>query len=138
VLAFYNFKEMRPFASASPKITDYLPSFWSVTGENDGGIQLGYSTNVYTQLPDIQLPITNPLGESVQAIFLLAKVYEHMMQPRLSTEQRNLEVEYLDSLLQAYLVRSVGDRRKQNGSIWRHSCGPYYLSMWYAEFSPLV
>lgn len=131
VLALHSEDSLLPFASAAPRITDYLPSTWGSEGQADGGIEIGHLSDAYSQFPEIHLPFTNPLGESVQATFLLAKVFDHINHENLSPVQRQQEVEYLDQLLQNYLLRALDERRKAKGDMWHYACGAFFICMRY-------
>lgn len=125
VLALHKSEEVGVFASASPQLTDYLPSTWSTTGNADGGDEVGSLTGTQPQVPRIHLPYTNPLGETVQSVLLLSKVLEHMAQTNMSPAQRQLDVDYLDETLHTHMMRAMSDARRADKT-WHQCCYAFF------------
>ena len=125
-----NLHEQTPFASAAPTLRNYLPSYWPLTKECDGAVQLGTSTSIYSLFPDVKFPHTNPLGKSVQAVYVLSKVFEHISNTESTPDFRQAEADYLDLLLRGFMERAMEGDYQVEGETWNHSCVPFYLLMW--------
>ena len=132
-----NLHEQAPFASAAPTLRNYLPSYWPLTKEREGAVQLGTSKSIYSLFPEIDFPHTNPLGKSAQAVYVLSKVFEHTSNTESTPDFRQAEADYLDLLLRGFMERAMENDYQVDGETWNHSCVPFYILMWYVNISPL-
>jgi len=128
ILALQCLDEIVPFTAASPEVTDYLPSTLSPNGKPDGANPVGIMTYSPSGEADVQLPYTNPFGESVQAVFIMSKVFEHINVTNLSPLQRAKDVELIDGLLHRSIEQAMLDLRRQTRT-WHECCSAFFICL---------